>query len=58
VNTPSRICSSTRAVSGSRARHAATAGKTAFWPSQLRTRGRITWIRRPPNVNSVAVHPQ
>jgi hypothetical protein len=58
VETPSRICSSTRAVSGSRPCHAATDGNTASSPAVLRTRGRATWMRRSPNVNSVAVRPQ
>ena len=58
VETPNRICSSTRAVSGSRARHAATDGNTTSCPAGLRTRGRATWIRRPPKVNSVGARPQ
>jgi hypothetical protein len=58
VDTPSRICSRTRTVSGSRSCHAATDGNTASCPVVLRTRGRATWMRCPPNVNSVAVRPQ
>jgi len=58
VETPTRISSSTRAVSGSRACYAATDGNTTSSPAVLRTRGRAIWMRRPPNVTSVAVRPQ
>jgi len=58
VDTPSRMRSTTRSGSGSNSRKASTVGSFASRPSVLRTRGRSTTMRWPPNGSSLRVVPQ
>ena len=57
VETPSTICSTARGVSGSASANCSHVSSFTSSPSTLRTRGRRTLTRRPPNASSPSVWP-